>query len=159
MIRALDERGHLIGAHSHTHPTRMSACTYDELMREWRMSTGILRDILGRRITVASVPGGYYSRDVARAAAACGIRTLFTSEPTTRIRFVDGCRVIGRFVLLQGSTPEIARDLAAGRVAPRLSQAAVWGIKKVVKRIGARPYLWVRQSILTRASTRAARHH
>jgi peptidoglycan/xylan/chitin deacetylase (PgdA/CDA1 family) len=64
-IRELDARGHLIGSHSASHPTRFSACTPDDMRREWTRSRIVLEDTLGHAVTVASVPGGYFSAAVA----------------------------------------------------------------------------------------------
>ena len=83
-------------------------------MEEWRNSRRTLSDILGEDVTVASVPGGYYSNTVALAASAAGIRVLFTSEPTTRCYFVDDCLVIGRYCLRTGTPPATAARLACG---------------------------------------------
>jgi peptidoglycan/xylan/chitin deacetylase (PgdA/CDA1 family) len=147
-IRELDTRGHIIGSHSCSHPARMSHISWDEMLREWRDSAARLAEILDHRVTVASVPGGYYSRQVAAAAAQAGIETLFTSEPTARVQIVDGCRVMGRYVLQQGMGPETAAGLAAGRLAPRLRQAALWKAKQAAKALGGELYLHVRESIL-----------
>src|SRR2546423_9925897 len=57
-IRELRGRGHVVGSHSCSHPTRMSALTRADLLREWRESIAALSDILGEAPLVASVPGG-----------------------------------------------------------------------------------------------------
>src|SRR5437879_9095462 len=87
-IRALRKSGHVIGTHSGSHPRRMSALGWEELLEEWSRSTKTLSDVLGEPVTVASVPGGCYSRRVAAAAAASGIKALFTSEPRSEERRV-----------------------------------------------------------------------
>src|SRR5262249_13734451 len=71
-IRALRKRGHLIGTHSCSHPERMSHCPFDQILSEWTESARKLDDILGESIDGGSVPGGYYSRSVAEAAALAG---------------------------------------------------------------------------------------
>lgn len=83
-LRELHERGHVIGSHSCSHPERISSCSRERLLDEWQRSCDVLSEIIRQPVTTASVPGGFYSRDVARAAAAAGIRVLFNSEPTTR---------------------------------------------------------------------------
>src|SRR5262249_51253399 len=98
-IRGLRKRGHVIGSHSCSHPSRMSECSWQQLIVEWHSSVAILSDILGEAVVVASVPGGYYSRAVAEAAARAGVRALFTSEPVIRHQQVDGCYVLGRYTL------------------------------------------------------------
>src|SRR5262245_44650718 len=85
-VRELDVRGHLIGSHSRSHPTRMAHLSRDEMLSEWRDSLKALQDVLGKQVTVASVPGGYYSRVVGEAAAEAGVRILFNSEPTANVR-------------------------------------------------------------------------
>lgn len=149
-IRELDRRGHVIGSHSCSHPTRMSRIPWDRMLREWNESTAQLAEIVGHPVEIASVPGGYYSRNVALAAAQAGIRTLFTSEPTARAKIVDGCRVIGRYVIQRGMGPEWSGGIAAGRIAPRLRQAAWWKAKQAAKALGGDLYLRLRESILNK---------
>jgi peptidoglycan/xylan/chitin deacetylase (PgdA/CDA1 family) len=147
-IHELDRRGHTIGSHSCSHPTRMSRIPWDQMLQEWRGSADRLAVIVGHEVGVASVPGGYYSRQVAEAAAGAGIRKLFTSEPTDKEQVVDGCRVIGRYVVRQGMGPEWPAGFAAGKLGPRLRQAAAWKAKQVAKAVGGGLYLRVRETIL-----------
>jgi peptidoglycan/xylan/chitin deacetylase (PgdA/CDA1 family) len=150
-IRELDERGHVIGSHSCSHPARMSHESWESLIAEWRGSTERLAAIVGHRVTVASVPGGYYARRVAEAAAEAGIETLFTSEPTTAVHTVNGCRVLGRYVIMRGMGPEWAAGFATGRLGPRLRQALLWNAKRAAKALGGTTYLRLREAILRRA--------
>ena len=147
-IKELHRRGHVIGSHSASHPERMSRCSPEEMLREWAGSVARLSDIVGERVRVASVPGGYYSARVAKAAAQAGIEILFTSEPTTTGRSVDGCTVLGRYTIQRRVTPETVAAIAAGRVAPRLKQLLLWNAKKVTKALGGRYYLKARKSLL-----------
>ena len=62
-IRELDTRGHIIGSHSASHPTRFSACSIPQMRREWTRSREALQDVLGHPVNVASVPGGYFSAE------------------------------------------------------------------------------------------------
>ncbi|MBI1765638.1 MAG: polysaccharide deacetylase family protein [Acidobacteria bacterium] len=152
-IRELHARGHVIGSHSETHPLRMARCGWDELLREWQVSTEALSAIIGEPIRVASVPGGWYSREVARAAAAAGIKVLFTSEPTARCHTVDGCVVLGRYGIQSGTPAATAAAMAAGARAPRWRQAAWWQAKKAVKTLGGTAYLNFRRAWAARALT------
>ena len=147
-IRALRASGHTVGSHSCSHPERMSQCTWEELRYEWGRSADVLSEILAERVVTASVPAGYYSRLVARAAVSVGLRLLFTSEPVMRARRVDGCLVVGRFTILRHTPPEVAAALAAGDRVERAKQVAVWNGKKALKRIGGRYYVAARQKIL-----------
>src|SRR5687768_744419 len=97
--RDLHARGHVVGSHSRTHPLRMAACSTEMIAQEWRVSVDRLATVLGEAAPVASVPGGYFSREVAELAAAAGVRVLFTSEPSTRLADIAGCTVIGRYTV------------------------------------------------------------
>ena len=147
-IRELHERGHVIGSHSLSHPPRMSRCSWNEMIQEWSPSVKILSGILGEPVRVASVPGGSYSKQVARAAAESGIEILFTSEPTASLKVVDGCTVLGRYVIQRWTTPETAAAIAAGRVAPRLAQMIFWNAKKALKVVSGNYYSKGRRSPL-----------
>ena len=147
-IRALRARGHGVGTHSCSHPDQMHRLPWDALLREWTRSARVLSDLLGEPVATASVPGGYYSRAVARAAAAAGIRVLFTSEPTATPHFSEGCLVLGRFVVTRSMAPAAIARLAAGRLLPRLTEAAWWKAKHVAKALGGRHYTSLRKFLL-----------
>lgn len=147
-IRLLRKRGHVIGSHSFSHPTRMSHCSRQQLTQEWTTSIQILSEILKEQIDTASVPGGYYSRKVAETAAAAGIRVLFNSEPITSIHFVDGCTVAGRYNIFQGMRPDVSAQLVSERSRERTRQWFFWNCKKIAKTIAGRPYLAARQWLL-----------
>jgi peptidoglycan/xylan/chitin deacetylase (PgdA/CDA1 family) len=143
-IRALHRRGHGIGTHSASHPLRMAALSAAELDAEWRTSIDKLTDLLGQPVTVASVPGGNYARNVAQAAKRCGVRVLFTSEPVSRVELVENCHVLGRYSVQRTTSPNDIRMLASGNVAAILRQRFVWGAKKRLKRLVGRSWLALR---------------
>lgn len=143
-VRALAGSGHVIGSHSHTHPVDISRLQPEAVALEWRASVDTLAQVVGNPIEVGSIPGGFYSVTVARAAALAGIRHLFTSEPTTAVHRLDGCRLIGRYALQQGATPESVVALASGEGAARARQWVLWNAKKPVKRFVGPAYRWLR---------------
>jgi peptidoglycan/xylan/chitin deacetylase (PgdA/CDA1 family) len=147
-IRALRRHGHTIGSHSYSHPDPISRCSPDVLVDEWQRSIETLEDIVGEPVTVASVPGGSYSRDVARAAARSGVKTLFTSEPVTSGRWIEGCLVLGRFTLLSGTPARVAAALASKQTAPRFKQFVVWNARKLPKSVAGDRYLQLRRRVL-----------
>ena len=147
-IRALREKGHIIGTHSHTHPERMSSLGWDKLVEEWRVSTERLADILGEKIEVGSVPGGYYSKRVAEAASACGLRALFTSEPVKTCSYHDGCLVLGRYTITKNMPSGISFALVKGRLLPRAQKFIVWNLKKIPKALGGKFYLKIRKFLV-----------
>jgi len=149
-LRELHRRGHTVGSHSRSHPTRMAALTRAEMDGEWRESLTRLSGVLGDVVKVASVPGGYYSREVAESAAAAGVEVLFTSEPKAGVEMVNGCRVLGRYVVQRGMAPGWSAGFAAGRRAYCWRQSALWKAKRVAKSLGGDKYLQLRRAILER---------
>ncbi len=132
-ICELDARGHVIGTHSSSHPPRFSALTAARMRAEWADSRRRLEDLLGRAVTVGSIPGGYFSADVARAAAETGLRTLFTSEPTAKPSVVDDCTLVGRFTIRRGHRPDMARRFASAAPWTRCGAWIGWNAKALVK--------------------------
>ena len=143
-IRDLHARGHVVGSHTCSHPVRMSACSPERLHREWHDSVARLSDILGTRVSTASVPGGYHSRVVAEAAASAGIMALFTSEPTTRVGHVAGCAELGRYTLRRDAPASMAAALVGRSRVARVRQWSLWNANKVLKALGGEAYLKVR---------------
>jgi peptidoglycan/xylan/chitin deacetylase (PgdA/CDA1 family) len=143
-IRALRDSGHVIGSHSCTHPQRMSSCSFEQLLLEWRRSTEVLADILGESVLVASVPRGNYSPKVAQAAAEAGITFLFTSEPTARLHMTEGCWVLGRYAILRGMPPRSSANFAVGRFLPCFQQWLLWNTKKLLKSMSGDYYHRIR---------------
>lgn len=117
-IRELRSRGRVIGSHSCSHPARVSHLSWDQLMREWSESCAILGDILGEHKKVRSVPDGYYSRKVGKAAAAAGIEVLFTSEATSATSVLDGCLILGRYFIQVHTAPAVSGAIAALQIWP-----------------------------------------
>lgn len=136
-IRELHARGHVIGSHSVSHPLRFSACSRESMVREWRQSRDVLEDIVGEDVTIASVPGGAFSARVASAAREAGLRTLFTSEPETRVGVIDGCMVLGRFTIRAGCRPDFAGRLGRLDPAARLKEWLLWNAKQRMKSVFA----------------------
>jgi len=149
-IRDLHRRGHVIGSHSYSHPDPMAKLSRQALVEEWANSAYILADILGAPIRSASVPGGYYSRIVAAAAAEAGITTLFNSEPVTRGLRVGDCTVLGRYTIMRGTPPSRAADLACARPGACARQWLEWNGKGLLKILGGGLYLRLRDNLTAR---------
>ena len=114
-VKALENRGHIVGSHSDSHPENIAALDYSAIEREWKDSCCQLTDILGHEINIASIPNGDISYDVIKAANAAAIKTLYTSEPTTRIRNVGGVNLIGRYVVYNNSTTDDVLKIIVNR--------------------------------------------
>jgi peptidoglycan/xylan/chitin deacetylase (PgdA/CDA1 family) len=151
-IRELHNRNHVVGSHSCSHPARMSRLSWQELVKEWSESCAILSDILGEQVKAASVPDGYYSRNVGKAAAAAGIETLFTSEATAVAAVLDGCLIMGRYFIQNHTPAAVSGAIAAGHIWPRYQQTALWQTKKLVKSVTGKSYFAIRQYLLSRTA-------
>jgi peptidoglycan/xylan/chitin deacetylase (PgdA/CDA1 family) len=147
-LRELDARGHVIGAHSASHPERFSALPFHQIASEWTRSRATLEDILGHPVDVGSVPGGYFSSVVARAAYEAGIRVLFTSEPVTRVASKNGCVLIGRFTIRRGDPRDLARRLVSASAGARSLAWASWNAKGLVKPLLGRSYIRIADWLL-----------
>jgi peptidoglycan/xylan/chitin deacetylase (PgdA/CDA1 family) len=147
-ILDLHRMGHVVGSHSATHPDRMAALSFGELLDEWRTSVSVLSEIVGEATQVASIPGGYYGREVAVAAGRAGIRALFTSEPVRTAQPVGECLVIGRYSIRRDTTARDAANAAAGRTLPWLRQYGAWSLRKPIKAIAGDHYVRARRVLL-----------
>lgn len=143
-LRELYQRGHLIGTHSCSHPLRLSHCSPEQQLAEWRNSRLELESILGTSITCGSVPGGFFSRSVAQAADQAGLRLLFTSEPVATPYAIGNCLIQGRFTVYRGMTPSSAAALLRSPW-PRWRQSAWWTTKKFAKSLGGETYIRLRE--------------
>jgi peptidoglycan/xylan/chitin deacetylase (PgdA/CDA1 family) len=152
-IRELRSRGHAIGSHSCSHPAQISRCSRSQLKNEWTDSIKKLEDILSEPVTSASIPGGFYSKRVAEEAAAAGVRTLYTSEPTTNCTKVNDLSVLGRYSIKRGMTPQAAASLVMGDKRVRLEQLVAWKAKGIIKIVGGRQYAKLRDKILSQPFT------
>ncbi len=148
-IRELRDRGHVIGSHSCSHPERMSHLTRTEMSKEWSESCAVLSEILGEPVKVASLPNGYFSREVAQAAAAAGLKVLFTSEATRACSVIDGCLILGRYLVHWNTSAITAGAIAAGRPWPRWKQTLRWKAKKVLKGVMGESYFAARRTFLS----------
>jgi hypothetical protein len=150
-IRELQSRGHIIGTHSRSHPERMSHLNHQEQLKEWSVSCLVLGDVVGKQVTVASLPNGYFSREVGETAAAAGIQVLFNSEPRIGASIVNGCLLLGRYSIKAGMDSAVSGDIASGKIWPRWRQTAVWETMKAAKSVTGESYFTIRTFLLSRA--------
>jgi len=146
-IIELRNMGHLIGSHSHTHPSIFSSLSNVELNDEWRRSKDILESILNEDINTASIPGGFYSKSVASAASQIGIYNLFTSEPNQKRWKVEKCYCYGRYTIFRRLSAEMASSLANDGTYSCFSQWFYWNLKKIAKKSMGPVYMKLRDSV------------
>jgi peptidoglycan/xylan/chitin deacetylase (PgdA/CDA1 family) len=146
-IIQLDNEGHIIGSHSHTHPDKISSLTSKEIENEWSESIKILQTILQKEVTTASIPGGFFSKNVVKYASKCGIQTLFTSEPRKSFSKLYDCTLIGRYTV-QINTPLYTIQKIYNENFLFLSkQFLFWEFKKVLKKYFGPQYASLRKAI------------
>jgi peptidoglycan/xylan/chitin deacetylase (PgdA/CDA1 family) len=148
-ILELARMGHVIGSHSASHPSRMSSLSEHELREEWRTSVGSLADLMGAEIRSASVPGGYYTKRVARAAGEAEIAVLFTSEPVRTPQRVGECLVVGRLSLRPGTSAVDASRIAAGDPWPWRREWVGWNARRSAKAVLGKRYDRLRGAVLS----------
>lgn len=148
-ILDLAAQGHVIGSHSASHPAVISNLKPNEIEGEWRRSVEALSELTGAPVEVASVPGGYSSPAVEEAAAAAGIKVLFTSNPVRRISAERGLPLrVGRFAVRAGDEATTVAEAAAGKRGPWLRQDLAWKSRAVAKRLAGPAYRRIRARIL-----------
>lgn len=152
-LRQMRAAGHVIGSHSASHPLRILALAREQIDREWSASVRVLSDILGEKVITASVPGGFYSRQVGESAARAGIQMLFISEPTEVCEpGGGGCLLLGRFFVQQGMDATTAASFAGGPGMARRKQAFVWKLKKTAKALGGDLYIKARVAYFSKTA-------
>lgn len=110
-IRTLRKAGHSVGSHSHTHPMIFRSLSFEKMMEEWKVSKGILEEILGEEILYASVPGGDSDAKTYASAEKLGLKYLFDSEPIIEPRFVHQTEIFGRLSVKAQTTHEQLEDM------------------------------------------------
>jgi peptidoglycan/xylan/chitin deacetylase (PgdA/CDA1 family) len=139
-VRELADRGHAVGAHSHTHPTYFGRLTREQQAEEWTRSRSELGHILGRPPVGASVPGGFFTPTVAATAAAAGFEWLMTSEPNASAAPRHGIPVIGRYTIWATTPAARAAAFARGARGPRARLWLEWNAKQRAKRLSPRAF-------------------
>lgn len=98
-VKELEERGHVVGSHSCSHPHNMAELSDEDIEKEWSESVKALEAILGHTIKYASIPNGYSSSVIIAKAQKAGIENLYTSTPTDKVAQKKNLNIIGRFVV------------------------------------------------------------
>lgn len=148
-VKALDERGHVIGSHSHTHPEIFTKLSKEEIYEEWRKSYEILKDILGKKDLPVSIPNGYASRTIMEEAIGCGFSDIYTSQPTTKSKLFQKHNVFGRYVVHDNMTTNDVLKIVNGK-GYRLKMALKWHLLNVVKGVLGESYDAVKAKVINK---------
>jgi len=79
-LRELDREHHVIGLHSHTHPTRIGQLSAQDQRIEYAANQAILAEILGHKPTTMSHPCNSYSPATGPVLESLGIRLGFRAN-------------------------------------------------------------------------------
>jgi peptidoglycan/xylan/chitin deacetylase (PgdA/CDA1 family) len=77
----LRDRGHVIGLHSHTHPTQMAKLSPADQEKEYAANFSILEKVLGKRPSTMSHPCNSYDKETLAILKKMGIQLGFRAEP------------------------------------------------------------------------------
>ena len=114
-IVEIHKLGHIIGSHSHNHPSIFTDLSFEEMLNEWLESKKILEDIIGTSVISASVPGGDMNDDTIRSASQAGLKYLFTSEPHYKPYKKHNILVIGRVCTKNTTSSSVIKAWAKGK--------------------------------------------
>lgn len=144
-IKWLENRGHFIGSHAHTHE-HLYKLSSNQVKQEWEKSVSVLSKILGHPVVEASIPNGDVSEIVLRSAYDSGLREIYTSRPTTKVKNYQDMRIYGRYVILSDTTTEQILSIIEDPIM-RQKLSIQWRIINCVKRILGNKYLYLKNLI------------
>lgn len=148
-VKELEMRGHTIGSHSCSHPHNMSLLTEEDIEKEWVCSLSILKNLLGHDVEVASIPNGYSSSVIVKKASLAGVKFLYTSTPTDKIKNIGNIKLIGRYVVHNDMTPEQINKIVDSPLL-RWKKYMKWCVLGVVKFILGNRYDKIKSMILSK---------
>lgn len=79
-IKTLHSEGHIIGLHSHTHPTALSSYDYTKQKEEYSINKEILEEITQDTVTSVSYPCNSYNGDTVSIMKELGIKLGFRAN-------------------------------------------------------------------------------
>ena len=79
-LRRLHAEGHVIGLHTHTHPTRISYLPPEQQLREYRDNYMCLMSLLGQPPSTVAHPCNSYNRHTLAILRRLGVRIGFRSD-------------------------------------------------------------------------------
>lgn len=144
-IKELYARGHVIGSHSHTHPSNITNEGVD-LYVEWKESKRILETIVGP-ISKCSIPNGYQSDRVMRSIVESGYTEVYTSSPSTAISSIGGMKVFGRYGIHDITTDNDIYRILNSKLY-RLKLSIRWSLLSFAKMVLGEHYHDIKKKLL-----------
>ena len=144
-IKRLEERGHIIGSHAHSHE-HLYKMTTEQIAQEWNDSVSILSGILGHPVIEASIPNGDVSNIVLKYAYESGLREVYTSCPTTKVSRYRDMNLHGRYVILFDTTSEFLLSII-GSSFTRMKLSLKWKVIYCIKKVLGDKYVQLKNLI------------
>jgi peptidoglycan/xylan/chitin deacetylase (PgdA/CDA1 family) len=88
-IKKLSKNGQIIGLHSHSHPTKISALSQNEQLKEYKKNKVILEKIIDKKIITSSHPSGDYNLNTLKILKRLGIILSFRSNIKKDNRYLN----------------------------------------------------------------------
>jgi peptidoglycan/xylan/chitin deacetylase (PgdA/CDA1 family) len=79
-VRRLDDQGHVVGLHSHSHPTDLAAMTPQAQRAEYRRNLAVLTDVLGAPPETVSHPCNSYNDQTLAILTELGVSLGFRAN-------------------------------------------------------------------------------
>ncbi|MBU0683336.1 MAG: polysaccharide deacetylase family protein, partial [Candidatus Omnitrophica bacterium] len=90
-LKDLDSKGHIIGLHSHSHPTSMASLSRKEQKKEYKLNYDILYQILNKHPETMAHPCNSYNQDTMSILKEFDIKIGFRSNmgkcPVSELEF------------------------------------------------------------------------
>lgn len=85
----LHRQGHVIGLHSHTHPTRLNGLSPEQQRREYELNYASVQEVIGSPPAAMSHPCNSYDSETLRILKNLGIRIGFRANMVRLKNYVD----------------------------------------------------------------------
>ena len=144
-LQELAQRGHLVGAHSHSHAL-LNTLSHKDLILEWQKSSSIMKEKIGC-CDIASIPNGASSKLVLQEAENAGFKVLYTSEPVTKPSSWGNMKLIGRYTVVDGMDANAVMRIITDSGFRRKMYIKRF-ILKTARKIMGRAYFKIRTMIL-----------
>ncbi len=92
-IIALEKQGHLIGLHSHTHPTSFDNMSFKRKFDEFKTNYDVLEGVLTRKPIAVAYPCGNFDKEIEDIMFTIGISVGFKASPEKGKGMLDLARL------------------------------------------------------------------
>ena len=147
-IQEISKLGHKIGSHSSSHPNQISRLSEKMQYSEWQSSISYLEDITGEKINCASVPNGDTSSQVYKNMVNSGIKYIFNSYPTSKIKKFHQSYIFGRFAFKNNYEIKFYNALLRNDRKYIFIFSFISMIKLIIKKLLGKYYLNLRNLLL-----------